>query len=69
MKCRFCLNPESILSKETCCTGCDRLQCRECGSKDLKGAEMVCGKVLMFEPICKKCLDEMDKLYVQKTER
>jgi len=23
--CRFCENPESILTKETCCTGCSKL--------------------------------------------
>jgi hypothetical protein len=24
--CRFCLDPESILTQETCCTGCSRLK-------------------------------------------
>lgn len=24
--CRFCLNPESILTLETCCTGCIKLK-------------------------------------------
>lgn len=24
-RCRFCLNPESILTPETCCTGCSAL--------------------------------------------
>jgi hypothetical protein len=24
--CTFCLNPESIISKETCCTGCSKLE-------------------------------------------
>jgi hypothetical protein len=24
--CRFCLNPDSILSKETCCSGCSKLR-------------------------------------------
>lgn len=24
-KCRFCINPDSILSEDTCCTGCSML--------------------------------------------
>lgn len=25
-KCNFCLNPESIITKDTCCTGCSVLE-------------------------------------------
>ncbi len=28
-RCRFCLNPESILTLETCCTGCGALNSME----------------------------------------
>ncbi len=31
-KCSFCMNPESIINKETCCTGCSVL--REKGKVD-----------------------------------
>jgi len=30
--------------------------CANCGTKELIGGEFVCGKSLMFEPICKACL-------------
>lgn len=26
MECRFCQNPESIITKRTCCTGCLKLE-------------------------------------------
>jgi len=34
MECRHCLDPNSILTKNTCCTGCDRLKIIE--EKEIK---------------------------------
>lgn len=33
--CRFCLDPESILTKETCCTGCSILRKRSSQFQDV----------------------------------
>jgi hypothetical protein len=46
MECKFCLDPESILSEESCCTGCERLK-----SKNFE-------ITIEFDEICEKFVEK-----------